>query len=70
MGPGLRTSASGMMAQQTRIDTIGNNLANVNTPGDKRRRVTFEDMLYETLQGTGIEAFAGAVSCSPIQVGL
>ena len=69
MDPGLRASASGMMAQQTRIDTIANNLANVNTSGYKRSRVTFEDMLYETLQGPGIVEFDGADSVAPIQVG-
>lgn len=47
MNPGLRASASGMRAQQTRIDTIANNLANVNTTGFKRSRANFEDMLYE-----------------------
>jgi flagellar basal-body rod protein FlgG len=69
MNPGLRASASGMMAQQTRIDTIANNLANVNTPGFKRSRVTFEDMLYETLQGAGIVEYSGANSVAPIQIG-
>lgn len=39
MNPGLRTSASGMKAQQLMVDTIANNLANVNTTGFKRSRV-------------------------------
>ena len=69
MDPGLRASASGMLAQQTRIDAIANNLANVNTPGFKRSRVTFEDMLYETLQGTGIVNYENAETVAPVQVG-
>jgi flagellar basal-body rod protein FlgG len=51
MNPGLRTSASGMIAQQKRVDVIANNLANVNTTGFKRSRAAFEDVLYETVQG-------------------
>ncbi|MFM8560311.1 MAG: flagellar basal body protein [bacterium] len=46
----LRTSASGMLAQQRMIDVIANNLANVNTTGFKRSRVSFEDVLYETVR--------------------
>ena len=51
MTDGLRTSASGMIAQQKRVDVIANNLANVNTTGFKRSRTNFEDLLYETVQG-------------------
>ena len=69
MDPALRASASGMIAQQTRIEVIANNLANVNTPGFKRGRVTFEDLLYETLQGTGIVNYENAETVAPVQVG-
>jgi flagellar basal-body rod protein FlgG len=58
-----------MLAQQKRIDAIANNLANVNTPGFKRSRVTFEDMLYETLQGTGIVNYQSNESVQPMQIG-
>src|SRR5690606_9045653 len=51
MTDSLRTSASGMIAQQKRVDVIANNLANVNTTGFKRSRTNFEDLLYETVQG-------------------
>lgn len=51
MDPGLKAAASGMAAQQTRIDVIANNLANVNTPGFKRSRPHFEDLLYQTVRG-------------------
>lgn len=42
----LYSAASGMMAQQTNIDTISNNLANVNTTGFKKGRAEFQDLLY------------------------
>jgi len=38
-----------MMAQQKMIDVIANNLANVNTTGFKRSRVSFQDVLYQTV---------------------
>ena len=37
----MRTAASGMMAQQTQVDTIANNIANVNTASFKKNRVNF-----------------------------
>ena len=46
----LWTASSGMAAQQFNLDTISNNLANVNTTGFKKNRVEFSDLLYETLQ--------------------
>jgi flagellar basal-body rod protein FlgG len=64
MNPGMRTSASGMIAQQKMVDVIANNLANVNTTGFKRSRAAFEDVLYETVQGprsTNGEATIGAM---------
>jgi len=51
LDPSLRTAATGMIAQQTRIDVIANNLANVNTPGFKASRAHFEDLLYQTVRG-------------------
>lgn len=69
MNSSLRTSASGMAAQQRMIDVIANNLANVNTTGFKRSRVSFEDVLYETLQGARIVNYQGAETVGPVQVG-
>ncbi len=46
----LFTAATGMKAQQTRIDVIANNLANVNTTGFKKSQVNFEDLLYSTIR--------------------
>ena len=69
MNPALRTSASGMIAQQRLIDVIANNLANVNTTGFKRSRATFEDVLYETLQGEALVNYQSSESVAPVQVG-
>lgn len=46
----LWTAASGMNAQQTNVDTIANNLANVNTVGYKTEVAEFKTLLYQTLQ--------------------
>ena len=56
----LWTAASGMVAQQTKIDTISNNLANVNTAGFKKSRVDFQDLLYQTIKYAGTPSTAGA----------
>ena len=49
----LYTTATGMKSQQTMVDTIAHNIANVNTAGFKRSQATFEDLLYVTLQSPG-----------------
>ena len=49
----MRTAASGMLAQQMNVDTIANNLANVNTTGFKRSRVEFQDVLYQNYRRAG-----------------
>ena len=46
----LYTAATGMIAEQTNVDTIANNLANVNTTGYKTERTEFKSLLYQTLQ--------------------
>ena len=45
----LYTAASGMLAQETGLDVIANNLANINTVGFKTQRAAFEDLLYNTI---------------------
>ena len=67
--PSLRTAASGMIAQQTRVDVIANNLANVNTTAFKRSRAHFEDLLYQTIQGTQLVGELDEGSLPAIQVG-
>ena len=49
----LYTAASGMNAQQTNIDNVAHNLANVNTTGFKKSRVEFEDLVYQQMRGAG-----------------
>lgn len=46
----LWTASTGMVAQQLNVDTISNNLANVNSLGYKKTRVEFKDLLYENLE--------------------
>jgi flagellar basal-body rod protein FlgG len=47
----LYSAASGMQAQQLNIDTVANNLSNVNTIGFKKGRAEFQELLYEQLRG-------------------
>ncbi|MCP4548356.1 MAG: flagellar basal-body rod protein FlgG [bacterium] len=63
----LSTAASGMKAQQTNVDAIANNLANVNTTGFKRSRVQFKDLLYQTLTPNQRETAAAGIKS--IQLG-
>jgi flagellar basal-body rod protein FlgG len=65
----LMTAATGMEAQQTNIDTIANNLANVNTTAFKRSKANFHDLLYQTLRAPGQSATTGTVVPSGIQIG-
>jgi flagellar basal-body rod protein FlgG len=61
----MYSAASGMAAQQQRIDALSNDLANVNTTGYKRLRVTFRDLLYTQAgpgAARGVEAGAGAAA--------
>lgn len=69
MDPSLKTAASGMVAQQTRVDVIAHNLANVNTTGFKRSRAHFEDLLYQTVQGTGVVNGEGGETTQAVQIG-
>ena len=65
----LMTAATGMEAQQMTIDTIANNLANVNTTGFKRSRANFHDLLYQTIRAPGHSATTGTIVPSGIQIG-
>ena len=65
----LYTSSTGMEAQQLDLDTIANNLANVNTTGFKRSRVSFEDVLYETLAGARTVNPQDSQTIAPVQIG-
>jgi len=66
----MMTAATGMEAQQLYMDTISNNLSNVNTIGYKRQKVEFQDLMYQALRVPGIRNFEGGMSPSGIEVGL
>ncbi len=65
----LYSSASGMEAQQMNLDTIANNLANVNTTGFKKSKVEFQDLLYQTNRMAGADVGAGNQVPTSLQVG-
>ncbi len=52
----LWTGASGMVAQQTNVDVIANNIANVNTTGFKKQRTNFQDLFYDIAESPGQRA--------------
>jgi len=63
------SAATGMNAQQLNVDTIANNLANVNTTGYKKSRADFQDLLYQTLRQPGAQTTAGVEMPVGIQIG-
>ena len=65
----LYTAATGMLAQQTNVDNIANNLANVNTVGFKQEKTEFKSLLYQTIQ-TRTTTANGEQKPVPAQVGL
>ena len=65
----LYSASSGMQAQQFNLDTIANNLANVNTTGFKKMRVDFQDLMYTTLRAPGAIAAQGTTLPTGLQVG-
>jgi flagellar basal-body rod protein FlgG len=65
----MRTAASGMAAQQLLVDTISNNLANINTTGYKKARARFEDLLYQTTRPAGLPSGSGTATPMATQVG-
>lgn len=66
----LWTGAVGMKAQQTNMDVIANNLANVNTTGFKKSLPSFQDLLYEQLRPAGLQETDDTRVPSGQQVGL
>ncbi len=66
----LWSAATGMIAQELNVDTIANNLANVNTGGYKRQRVNFQDLLYDTMRMPGTPSAQGVEIPTGIQIGL
>src|SRR5262245_19785254 len=66
----LYTAATGMEAQQVNIDTIANNIANVNTTGFKQARAEFQDLLYQTIRPAGTAASNSTEYPVGLQLGL
>jgi len=66
----LWSAATGMTAQQTNIDVIANNLANVNTAGFRASRVDFQDLVYQTISEPGAAATQSTQLPTGIQIGL
>ncbi|MFB6356777.1 MAG: flagellar basal-body rod protein FlgG [bacterium] len=65
----LYTGGTGMRAMQFNVDIIGNNLANVNTNGFKRRRPDFQDLFYEQLKTPGAPSTNGTEHPTGLSVG-
>jgi len=66
----LFTAASGMQAQQFNLDTIANNLANASTAGFRRRRLQFQDLLYQNMVMPGTAATQQTTVAAGLQIGL
>ena len=69
MSRSLWSGASGMAASQTRVDVIGNNIANVSTTGFKKQRVRFQDLFYDIVKAPGTPTTNGGENPAGIQVG-
>ena len=65
----LYISKTGLDAQQTNLDTIANNLANVSTNGFKRSRAVFEDLLYQTVRQPGAQSSQQTTVPTGLQIG-
>jgi flagellar basal-body rod protein FlgG len=66
----LSTAATGMAAQELNVETISNNIANMNTIGFKRQRAEFQDLLYQNVERMGSQTSdSGTVVPTGIQIG-
>src|SRR3954470_22434107 len=67
----LDIAGTGMQAQQTNVEVISNNMANMTTTGFKRRRTEFQDLIYQNLRRVGADSSdSGSIVPSGAQVGL
>lgn len=67
----LNIAATGMLAQQTNVEVISNNIANMNTTAFTRRRPEFSDLLYQNLRRVGAASSdAGTIVPTGVQLGL
>lgn len=65
----LWIAKTGLDAQQTNMDVIANNTANVSTNGFKRQRAVFEDLLYQTIRQPGAQSSEQTTLPSGLQIG-
>src|ERR1039458_9987485 len=65
----LWISKTGLDAQQTQMDVVANNLANVSTNGFKRSRAVFEDLLYQNIRQPGAQSSQNTQIPSGLQIG-
>ena len=66
----LNIGATGMLAQQTNVEVLSNNIANMSTTGYKRQRAEFQDLLYQNVRRVGsASSESGTVVPSGIQIG-
>src|ERR1051326_6744881 len=64
-------ASTGMLAQQLNVETISNNIANLNTTGFKRQRAEFQDLLYQTQRRVGsASSDQGTIVPAGVQVGI
>jgi flagellar basal-body rod protein FlgG len=66
----LATAASGMEAQQTKLDVTANNIANVSTNGFKKERAEFHDLMYQQIRAAGASTGNGTQAPGPTEIGL
>jgi flagellar basal-body rod protein FlgG len=67
----MNIAATGMMAQQTNVEVIANNIANQNTTGFKRQRAEFQDLLYQTeRRGGATSSDTGTIIPVGVQIGI
>ncbi len=67
----LSIAATGMLAQQTNVEVISNNISNMNTTGFKRQRAEFQDLIYQNLERVGAATSdQGTINPSGIQIGV
>jgi len=64
----LEVAATGMVAQESKLDSIANNLANASTTGYKRQEAEFEDLLYQNMRAPATNG-AGAAAPAGVQLG-
>ena len=65
----LNTSATGMASQEANVNTISNNIANVNTNGFKKERAEFDTLLYHTYKEAGSSTGQNTIHNSGVQIG-